>query len=103
MATEEPTFRQVRLTLSGEAIRRLASLQKAGAFRSLSAAAEEVIRAFYSVVSEYTGQALVSAREKRPLTTREIIEMSGVVLRYVYRFMPAEVYTALVRAQRKGR
>jgi Arc/MetJ-type ribon-helix-helix transcriptional regulator len=57
MSGEEVPFRSMKITLSEEALERLAELRRGGAFRSDSATIEECIRTISDVVNDLVAEA----------------------------------------------
>jgi hypothetical protein len=73
MSEPESSFKSLKITLSDEALARLAEIVKNASLRSLSSGIEECIRVVYDVIDEVHS---VTGRPTAPLTNPTVEEES---------------------------
>lgn len=88
--SEETPFKSLKITLSEEAIDKLAELKQGGAFRSDSATIEESIRVTYAIMEDFLSEISRGDKDKngqlKPLSLELQAEMLRRVLLRVSRF-----------------
>jgi len=85
--SEEAPFRSVKITLSEEALDRLAELRAIGSCRSDSATVEECIRTIYDIVIDVSSEMAIAREKKLVLSFAEQAELLRRVIVRIARFV----------------